>query len=329
MSFNNFEKYIYIEIEYKPNEKNENKVRIFGTNFINNNKEKCLIIYNEIEYQLKEYFEEIDNNYNHKDTIKLILKIIDQIEDISHIFCECSSLKSFSYILYFYNDNSNDIAYESNSSQAILIDDINESNNSDLFNEYNSLILSEEISTISKKWNSNITTENNFFDINLSTFTIFSSKINNMSYMFYECNSLISLPDISDWITENVTDMSNLFYGCNSLMSLPDISKWNTINVKDMSKMFYQCNSLLVIPDISKWNIKNVISLNGLFSECSSLMSLPDISKWNTININFMDGIFDGCSSLAYLPDNLKNNIWEIFLCYTIYQNGTLQIYIV
>jgi len=38
----------------------------------------------------------------------------------------------------------------------------------------------------------------------------------------------------------NVTNMSYLFYECSSLLSLPDISKWNTKNVTDMSWMFYQ-----------------------------------------------------------------------------------------
>ena len=88
MSFYNSENYIYIEIIYKPNEKNEDKVRIFRENFINNNKQKCSIIYNEKEYQLKEYFEEIDDNYNHKDQIILKLKIISQIMDISYMFYE-------------------------------------------------------------------------------------------------------------------------------------------------------------------------------------------------------------------------------------------------
>ena len=30
---------------------------------------------------------------------------------------------------------------------------------------------------------------------------------------------------------DNVTDMSYMFYGCSSLSSLPDISKWNTNNL--------------------------------------------------------------------------------------------------
>ena len=41
--------------------------------------------------------------------------------------------------------------------------------------------------------------------------------ITNMSYMFYESNSFISLSDISNWNTNNVTNMNYMFYGCNSL----------------------------------------------------------------------------------------------------------------
>ena len=42
-------------------------------------------------------------------------------------------------------------------------------------------------------------------------------NITNMSYMFYECSSLLSLPDISNWDTNSVTDMCYMFYECSSL----------------------------------------------------------------------------------------------------------------
>ena len=46
--------------------------------------------------------------------------------------------------------------------------------------------------------------------------------------------------------------MSDMFSGCPSLLSLPDISKWNTNNVTNMYSMFNGCFSLSSIPDISK-----------------------------------------------------------------------------
>ena len=49
--------------------------------------------------------------------------------------------------------------------------------------------------------------------------------------MFNGCSSLISLPNISKWNTNNITDMNSIFCNCLSLNSLPDISKWNTSNI--------------------------------------------------------------------------------------------------
>ena len=48
--------------------------------------------------------------------------------------------------------------------------------------------------------------------------------------------------------TSNVTNMSDMFFNCNSLSSLPDISKWNTSNVTNMGNMFYYCKKTLIIP---------------------------------------------------------------------------------
>ena len=44
--------------------------------------------------------------------------------------------------------------------------------------------------------------------------------------MFYECSSLESLFDISDWNTNNATNMEVIFCNCSTLSSLSDISKW-------------------------------------------------------------------------------------------------------
>ena len=52
---------------YQPDEKNEKKVKIFDAVFIYKNIDKCKIIYRNKKYELKEYFEDIDINYNHKD----------------------------------------------------------------------------------------------------------------------------------------------------------------------------------------------------------------------------------------------------------------------
>ena len=81
----------------------------------------------------------------------------------------------------------------------------------------------------------------------------------------YNKNFNISL---SSNIFNYVNDISEMFSGCSSLISLPDISKWNTDNVTDMSGIFHRCSSLISLPDISKWNTNNVIDMNSMFSNC-------------------------------------------------------------
>jgi len=144
---------------------------------------------------------------------------------------------------------------------------------------------------------------------------LITSNVTDMSFMFDECSSLLSFPDISKWKTNNIINMKAIFADCSSLTSLPDISKWNTKNVINMKSMFYNCRSLKSLPDISKWNTNNITQINHIFYGCSSLLSLPDISKWNINNVINMESIFDTCSSLTLLPDISKwntNNVTQI-----------------
>jgi len=150
--------------------------------------------------------------------------------------------------------------------------------------------------------------ENNKLIIKL----IETKPITNMSNMFYKCQSLVSLPDISKWDTKNVNNMSNMFYDCESLVSLPDISKWDTKNVTNMSNLFYNCKSLISLPDISKWDTKNVTNMREFLRDCESLKSLPNISKWDTRNVTNMEYMFYSCRLLVSLPDISKWNIANV-----------------
>ena len=236
----NLEKLDEIILTYKINKKldNNDKIRIFGNYFVENNKKKCNIIYEEKIYPLNcfFYYKNIIN-YDKNDDNNFILKI-----------------------------------------KLIGINDIVYAN--EMFNKCNFLLsISEDFS----KWD--------------------TSQIANMSYMFCECESLLSLPDISLWNTSKVTDMSFMFSNCSSLLYFPDISKWDTSRVSNMGWMFNGCSSISFLPDISKWKTSKVMGMSCIFSRCSSLHELPDITKWNTSNLIFMNGMFSLCYSLSFLPD--------------------------
>ena len=90
--------------------------------------------------------------------------------------------------------------------------------------------------------------------------------------------------------------MSYLFYNCNSLISLPDISKWNTKNVENMSSIFYKCYSLISLPDISKWEGEHkLFNIYYDFNNCISLISLPNISWRKTGYFNDLYEPSDKC----------------------------------
>ena len=95
--------------------------------------------------------------------------------------------------------------------------------------------------------------------------------------------------------------MSQMFYNCKSLISLPDISKWNTHNVTDMSGMFHECSSLKEL-NLNNFNTINVTNMSGMFSTCSSLKEL-NLNNFNTNNVTNMKYMFEGCS------DDLKRII--------------------
>ena len=112
-----------------------------------------------------------------------------------------------------------------------------------------------------------------------------TKPITDMSFLFYKCESLNSIPDMDNWDTKNVTKMNCMFCKCTSLISLVGMCNWDTTNVTDMSCLFKECKSLKYIPDISRWNVANVTDMSYMFNDCCSLERLPELTKWK-INKN-------------------------------------------
>jgi len=112
-----------------------------------------------------------------------------------------------------------------------------------------------------------------------------TQNVTNMSYMFYQCNSLAILPEILLWNTSKVTNMSYMFCGCSVLKSLPDISLWNTKNVIDMSYLFFECINLEKLSYISKWNLSSQPKANNIFYGVPQL-SIASIVQTKFLGIN-------------------------------------------
>lgn len=211
-----------------------------------------------------------------------VLKLKDNIRDISYIFAGCDKLTS---------DELN-----RNLSAWKLSGDLNIR---EVFRDCHSL----ERIDMSVFRNCNITDSASVFSTCKKLKTIANignlniSKADGMSYLFYECNALTQL-DLSNWDTSNIQYMIATFDGCNNLTEL-NCSTWNTGKVYNMQLAFYNCNSLETIP-VRDWNTKSVMYMNKAFGNCTSLVNL-DVSKWDTSKVVEMTSVFYNCSSLKTL----------------------------
>lgn len=139
-----------------------------------------------------------------------------------------------------------------------------------------------------------------------------SDNVINMSYMFYNCDSLYAI-DVTNFNTTKVTDMSYMFYGCKSLFSNSSTTSSGTLsleafdfsNVIDTSYMFYNCATLKGISFNSKKNASATITnMSYMFYGCKAITEL-DLSLFNTLNVVDMNHMFYNCDALTSL--NIKD----------------------
>ena len=154
---------------------------------------------------------------------------------------------------------------------------------------------------------------NNIRDIDLSNFD--TSKVTNMSSMFWNMHSLTSL-NISNFDTSNVTNMSAMFYNMN-LTSL-DLSNFDTSKVTDMNAMFLNMWSLTSL-NISNFNTSKVTNMSSMFNNTASLTSL-NLSSFDTSKVTNMRSMFSYMRNLTSLDlsnfDTSKvTNMNSMFYC--------------
>ena len=298
-----------INIIYKKDKKKE--IRLFGEVFVKNNKDKCKMIINKKEYDIKEKYK------INEDELKIKLIGINNITDISCIFSECENLYSLPDIHEIDTKNINNMSFMFyKCSNLVELPDISCWNTSNVINMSGMFSGCRRLKSLPNisKWNinkvkylggsyKNLSSLEPLTDLEIEQF-----KENHIKYihdggMFFGCSSIKILPDISKWNIDNITNIESMFSYCSSLKFFPDISNWNTDNITSLKDLFSFCSSLEVLPDISNWKTNNVTNMENMFSTCSSLIYLPDISKWNTNKVINMDSMFSFCSSLKILPD--------------------------
>ena len=121
----------------------------------------------------------------------------------------------------------------------------------------------------------------------------YASNVTNMSYMFYEVNTLTNLLNFKDMNTKNVTNMTGMFQYCTSLQSI-NFNNMDLSNVTDMSSMFQNCTSLQSIDGFENIKLEKVNNYAAMFYKCNKLNGGITISNHSTLNYINM---FYGCST--------------------------------
>ena len=210
----------YWKEEIKDKIKSKN-IRILGHHFFEHNKNKAKLIINNKKYELKEI---INCNEVKDDKIKIKMILSKELSEIKQMFKNCCKLKEILSVDGVINFVDGEPEEFENNYNDYNIDYNKESNDDNNFDFYNNCGTDIDYTTIQK--NSD------------------NSKISNYSILRKIKNNIIANQ------YNYIYDISQIFYNCISIISLPDISKWNTNNVKNMSVMFKHCSSLSSLPDI-------------------------------------------------------------------------------
>ena len=161
---------------------NEDKIKLFGEKFVENNEKKCSIIYKDNIIPFQSYFliEDIHNEDKNNKKFEILLLELEDILDKSYMFHDCESLVEFSNFKLHNTEIKNNIIEEEN---YINYEEIGKYNN---FYPNN---IDEDI--INKK-RSNLSKETlNFFKLNFNKIDKVKRNyyvcLYNISYMFYNC----------------------------------------------------------------------------------------------------------------------------------------------
>ena len=111
---------------------------------------------------------------------------------------------------------------------------------------------------------------------------IFTQLITDCSYMFYNCDKIISI-DLSSFNSSKVNNMRYMFHGCTNLRYI-NFTNIITKNVYNMERIFYSCYKLNYL-DLSNFDTRNVIYTDFMFYNAKNLEKIIFSKMFDTTNV--------------------------------------------
>ena len=208
---------------------------IFGSEFVNNNKDNIKLIFNK-----GKPISLVDKFFLKKGENRIKLLIEKELTDLSYMFYDCSALK-----------NIHDLKYLNTSKVT---------NFSKLFYVCSSLadINSIRYWDVSKGKNFSYLFTGCTSLINLSPLETWNVQNGvNFSYMFCRCLNLMNINPLKKWNVSKGKNFSNMFSGCFLLSELSPLANWDIKSGNNFSGMFSQCKSLTDLDDLENWKKNN------------------------------------------------------------------------
>jgi hypothetical protein len=235
------------------------EIRIFGTKFVNSNKDKChLIIYNN-DCELKEKY-----NFKEKGEQAITLVIDEEITNFEEMFCsykgffpliDASSLQDL--------DTSESINLSSMFCGCNRIADFSFLQNWDVSKCENFEYIFQNCSFTNANFLSNWNTK----------------KAISLRGVFDGCCRLNDIKGIKDWNVTNSKYFSYMFYCCENLIDVNAIQYWNMTNAITIDHMFCYCKKLNNMDSLYKWKLNSKVDKTMVVSYCSNLKNIPSNLK--------------------------------------------------
>ena len=275
-----------INLIYNKKNKDVNCNRIFGSKFVENNKDKIILIINNKRYKLIEEY----NLKEGRNNIQII--IVSQLTNLEYMFENAISLENIEELLYLDTEKVN--------------------NFSGIF------FCCKSLSNIKSLGNWNVSNGINFSymfygckslsDIkSLQNWNVSNGK--NFKCMFWDCTALSNIKPLQNWNVSKGNNFPCMFSYCTLLSNIKPLQNWNVSNGKNFSGMFGGCLSLSDIKSLQNWDVSNGNNFSDMFNSCISLSNVEPLHNWNVSKGNNFSCMFYGCKSLSDIKP-LKN--WNV-----------------
>ena len=274
-----------INIVYEKSYENESVNKIFGEEFVHNNKKNIKLIINGKESELIEKYE-LEKGINN---VKLI--IINKLTNLKLMFGNCVYLKNIEELKYLYTEELIDC--EGMFCECESLPNLNGLENfnvskcksfSRMFQNCKSLT---NINAI-ENWDvsKGISFSRMFAGcINLRDIKVFRNwdviNVDNYQYMFFNCSSLREIKALKNWKVSKGKDFMEMFSGCSSLVNIKPLMNWDVSNVKNFNSMFKGCMNLSNLEGLENWNVSKGIGFSSMFENCSSIKDLKPLKNWD------------------------------------------------